>query len=249
MNKNCVKPRMHSCHCGCHGHNCSNHIIEKECMNLNRSQIIQEKIDRNTSQYSLNYDYDNPLYNPHNINAQENCKNNLSRQELLLNEVKKEINKNDPNLECNYTIKERAQALKDKINCLFLLKRMSKANQNIKKELQINNNFNSSMPNKFTFCNNKRGKTPFFRRQIQKELKLENPYLKKLLTNIPRHEKNRSTKRQNADNIKLLFTNGIFRMKSYDEKKRNIFNKKFNGYASFIMPPNDLCRIGLINNC
>ena len=77
MNKNCVKPRMHSCHCGCHGHNCSNHIIEKECMNLNRSQIIQEKIDRNNSQYSLNYDYDNPLYNPHNINIiiQKNKKN------------------------------------------------------------------------------------------------------------------------------------------------------------------------------
>ena len=42
MNKNCVKPRMHSCHCGCHRHNCINHIIEKECTNLNRSQIIQE---------------------------------------------------------------------------------------------------------------------------------------------------------------------------------------------------------------
>ena len=249
MNKNSVKPRLHSCHCGCHRHNCSNHIIEKECIHLNRSQIVQEKIDRNNSQCSLNYDYDNPLYNPQDGNAQENCKNNLSRQELLLNEVKNEINKHDPNLDCNYTIKERAQVLKDKINSLFLLKKMSKANKNIKKEFESNNNFNSSMPNKFTFYNNKRGKTPFFRRKIQNELKIENPYLKKLLTNIPCHDKKRSAKRQNSENIKLLFTNGIFRMKSYDEKKRNIFIKKFNGYASFIMPPNDLCRIGLINNC
>ena len=249
MNKNSDKPRLHSCHCGCHRHNCSNHIIEKECIHLNRSQIVQEKIDRNNSQCSLNYDYDNPLYNLHDGNEQENCKNNLSRQELLLNEVKNEINKHDPNLDCNYTIKERAQVLKDKINSLFLLKKMSKANKTIKNEFESNNNFNSSMPNKFTFYNNKRGKTPFFRRKIQNELKIENPYLKKLLTNIPCHDKKRSAKRQNSENIKLLFTNGIFRMKSYDEKKRNIFNKKFNGYASFIMPPNDLCRIGLINNC
>ena len=248
MNKNSIKQRMSSCHCRCHGQNCSNHKIEKECTNLNHSQIIPEKIDRNNGQYSLNYNYDIPLYNPYNMRAQENCKNNLSRQELLLKEVKKEINKNIPNMDLNNNIKERAQVLKDKINSMFLLKRMNEANKSIKDELEIGNNINNNMPNKYTFYN-KRGKTPFFRRQMQNELKIENPYLNKLLTNIPKHEKHKSFKRKNAENLKLLFTNGIFRMKSYDAQQRNRYNKKFKGYASMIMPPNDLCRIGLINNC
>ena len=75
---------------------------------------------------------------------------------------------------------------------------------------------------------NKRGKTPFFRRKLENELNVENANLKKMLSNIPRHEKNKSAKRQNEENMKLLFTSGIFRMKSFDAKNAmNNKNKKF----------------------
>ena len=249
MNKNLSKPRLNSCHCGCHEQYCPNHIIHQECINLNQSQMMPEKIDRNNSQFSLNYNYDLPLYEPqNNNNPQENCNNNLSRQEILLNQVKNEINKSDLTMGPKYNLKERALVLKDRINSLFLLKKMNNANKCIKKELDINNNIHSNISSKFTFYN-QRDKTPYQKRKIQNEIKIENPQLKKMLTNIPRHEKNKSAKRQNAENMKLLFTNGIFRMKSYDAKKANNYNKKFNGYSSMIMPPNDLCRIGLINNC
>jgi len=48
------------------------------------------KIDRNNGQYSLNYNYDIPLYNPYNISAQENCKNNWDEL-IVLQKLKDEI--------------------------------------------------------------------------------------------------------------------------------------------------------------
>ena len=173
----------------------------------------------------------------------------------MLNEVKSEIEKDNINLKRKYDIRERAKAIKDKIDTIFLLKKMNK-NKKIKNENDIKNNFDNNKSNanniikKFTFCENlnynnfnKMGKASLFRKKIEHELKLENPTLKRLLPSVPRHEKNKSGKRQIDEKQKLLFTNGIFRMKSFDAK----YNKKYTGYSSMIMPPNSLSKLPLMS--
>ena len=264
MNKTLIKSKLDSCNCLCHEHCIPEHVVQ-ECVNINKSQIIPEPIDRNmNNQLSFNYSYDSPLYINKNKKEEEKQTGGnytYSRQSLLFNEVKKEIEKNDINSNRKYDIRERAQVIKEKIDNIFLLKKMNNANRNIRKEFDIknkmnnDNNINNNITiNKFTFYEklnmNKKGKTPFFRKKLENELNVENQNLKKMLSNIPRHEKNKSAKRQNEENMKLLFTNGIFRMKSYDAKNiMNNKNKKFNGYTSMVMPPNNLCVIGLKNNC
>ena len=161
----------------------------------------------------------------------------------ISNEVKNVINEDNLNLSRKYDIRERVKVIKDKINTLFLLKRMNNNKINLK------NNFDNNDPNniikKFTFCENynlnnfnKKG-TPLFRKKIEREINLENPLLKRMLSSVPRHERNRSGKRQADEKEKLLFTNGIFRVKSFDSK----YNKKFTGYNSMVMPPNSLNKL------
>ena len=241
------RPKIENCHCLCHHEHCHPNIFP-ECihLNLNKSQIISESIERNMSQRSFNYNYDSPLFNPKKeneiINNDINNKT-YSRQSILLNEVKNVINKDNLNLSRKYDIRERAKVIKDKINTLFLLKRMNNNKINLK------NNFDNNDPNniikKFTFCENynfnnfnKKG-TPLFRKKIEREINLENPLLKRMLSSVPKHERNRSGKRQADEKEKLLFTNGIFRVKSFDSK----YNKKFTGYNSMVMPPNSLNKL------
>ena len=116
-------------------------------------------------------------------------------------------------------------------------------------KIDLKNNFDNNDPNniikKFTFCQNynfnnfNKKVTPLFRKKIEREINLENPLLKRMLSSVPRHERNRSGKRQADEKEKLLFTNGIFRVKSFDSK----YNKKFTGYNSMVMPPNSLNKL------
>ena len=73
-------------------------------------------------------------------------------------------------------------------------------------------------------------------------MKIENPHLKRLLSSVPRHEKNKTGKRQSDEKEKYVFTNGIFRMKSFDSR----YNKRFTGYSSMVMPPNDLNKLNFV---
>ena len=77
---------------------------------------------------------------------------------------------------------------------------------------------------------------------MEREFVVENPHLKRLLSSVPKHEKNKSGKRQIDEKEKYVFTNGIFRMKSFDSK----YIKRFNGGASMVMPPNDLNKLNFI---
>ena len=247
MNKTFIKHKLNSCKCHCH--ECNNRYNIPECIHMNRSHIISETIEPNLNQVSLNYNYNNPLFNSKINNNDERNNDNIIKQSILLNDIKNEIEKNNLNSSNKFDIRERAEAIKDKINSIFLLKKVN--NKNMRQIFNMKNCVNNFTPtNKYTFKENlnfnNRGRTPLYRRKMEKELKLENPHLKKLLSFCPRHEK-RSRKKENDERMKLIFTNGIFRTKSYDMK--NILNKKFTGYTSMIMPPNSLCQIGLINNC
>jgi len=254
MNKTFAKSNLSNCPCFCHHEQCIHNFIP-ECVNinLNKSQIISKPIERNINQLSFTYNYDSPLFNQKKENEiiinDFNKNNNYSRHSILLNEVKNEIEKGNLNSTRKNNIRERAKAIKDKIDTIFLIKKMNN-NKIIKNENDLKNNFDNIHANniikKFTFCENlnynnfnKKGRTPLFRKKIERELKVENPTLKRLLSSVPRHERRKGGKRQIGEKEKLLFTNGIFRVKSFDSK----YNKRFTGYSSMIMPPNNLNKL------
>ena len=228
MDKENQNQRINSCRCCCHYEHYNPNFVPECHLNLNQSQMMQEKKENNiTPNLSFNYNYDSPLFNPKKTNE--------------FDEIKKEIEKDNLNTSKKYDIRERAQAIKDKINAIFLLKKMNKS--------KLNNNdinYNLYSGKKFTFSENlnfnKKGKESIFRKKLERELKIENPHLKRLLSSVPRHEKNKTGKRQSDEKEKYVFTNGIFRMKSFDSK----YIKRFNGGASFVMPPNDLNKLNFI---
>ena len=229
MKKELSNPRINSCRCCCHYENC-NPTFVPECvnLNLNQSQMIPEKRENNiNTNLSFNYNYHSPLFNPKKPNE--------------FDEIKKEIEKNNLNDNKKYDIRERAKAVKDKINAIFLLKKMNK-NKLSKDDI----NYNLYSGKKYTFFDNlkfnKKEKETIFRKKMEREFVVENPHLKRLLSSVPKHEKNKSGKRQIDEKEKYVFTNGIFRMKSFDSK----YIKRFNGGASMVMPPNDLNKLNFI---
>ena len=250
MNKTFSKPKLENCRCGCHEEqfipNCVPDCID---LDINRSsQLIQEPIERNINQHSFHYNYDNPLFISQKENEIDNELNNnkYTKHNILLKEVKNQIERDNLNLSKKYDIRERAQAIREKIDSIFLMKKMN--NKNMKKELNLRNNYeenkNDNFTPKFTFYDNlnfnKRERSSFDRTKFEKKINIENPRLRRLLSNVPRHEKNKSGKRQTDETAKLLFTNGLFRMKSFDGRNNFINKKKFNGYSSMIMPPNNI---------
>ena len=228
MDKEIQNQRINSCRCCCHYEH-YNPNFGPEChLNLNQSQMMPEKKENNiTPNLSFNYNYDSPLFNPKKTNE--------------FDEIKKEMEKNNLNDNKKYDIRERAKAVKDKINAIFLLKKMNK-NKLSKDDI----NYNLYSGKKFTFSENlnfnKKGKESIFRKKLERELKIENPHLKRLLSSVPRHEKNKTGKRQSDEKEKYVFTNGIFRMKSFDSR----YNKRFTGYSSMVMPPNDLNKLNFV---
>ena len=228
MDKEIQNQRINSCRCCCHYEHYNPNFVPECHLNLNQSQMMQEKKENNiTPNLSFNYNYDSPLFNPKKTNE--------------FDEIKKEIEKDNLNTSKKYDIRERAQAIKDKINAIFLLKKMNKS--------KLNNNdinYNLYSGKKFTFSENlnfnKKGKESIFRKKLERELKIENPHLKRLLSSVPRHEKNKTGKRQSDEKEKYVFTNGIFRMKSFDSR----YNKRFTGYSSMVMPPNDLNKLNFV---
>ena len=133
-----------------------------------------------------------------------------------------------------FYIKEKAQQIKDKTNSIFLIK---KINQN---KTKYGNSYN-----KYSFYSKnsiyKKGRTPHI-----KDINAENSYLKELLKGVPRHEKNRKRIRPSDEKMKLLFSNGLFRMKKNDYIPIPI-NKnktaKFIGYSSMVMPANNINKL------
>ena len=253
MNSTFIKPKLDGCHCICHHEECMQNMVP-DCtnLNLNKSQIISEPVKTINNHLSFNYNYDNPLFLSQKDNEiEQELNNRYSKQEILFNQVKNEIEKDSLNLSKNYDIRERAKAIKEKIDSIFLLKKMY--NKSMKQGLNIRNNIENNdniLTPKFTFYENfnynKKDRASFDKKQFENKISVENPRLKRLLSNVPRHEKNRSGKRQTDEKAKLLFTNGLYRMKSFDAK--NIMsNKKFTGYASMIMPPNNISKFSFSN--
>ena len=223
------RPKLYNCLCGCHNFESNEN---KNYLNLNKSQIIHEPIPRNINFLNYNYSDNEPLYY---------CKSSEN-----FNTIKYNTNYCNNNINNKYYLKEKAQQIKDKVNSIFLLK---KINEN--KKFNQKNDFNSfndlNIISKNTFYN--KGKSPKYN-----DIKIENPYLKQLLKSVPRHEKNKKRVRPSDEKMKLIFSNGLYRMKSNNyipsnitKYNKNIYNnKKFNGYNSMVMPANDINKINII---
>ena len=231
--ENIRKPKLPHCRCACHI--CIQHV-NPEFFNFNKSLIIPEPIERNNSYRSLNNNSKIPLFSSKSVNDIRDNEEGKEKEKNILNEINNEEEMSGSNIRRKNNLMLRVQAIRDKIDRIILLK-----NKNQNERLDLNNNIEQNNINKFTFYEtpklSKKGKSPYFKRYFENEIKLENPHLKNLLKTIPRHEKDKYKINKSNENYELVFTNGLFR------KKSDSVDKKYIGNESMVMPPNNISRI------
>ena len=231
--ENIRKPKLPHCRCACHI--CIQHV-NPEFFNFNKSLIIPEPIERNNSYRSLNNNSKIPLFSSKSVNDIRDNEEGKEKEKIILDEINNEEEMSGSNIRRKNNLMLRVQAIRDKIDRIILLK-----NKNQNERLDLNNNIEQNNINKFTFYEtpklSKKGKSPYFKRYFENEIKLENPHLKNLLKRIPRHEKDKYKINKSNENYELVFTNGLFR------KKSDSIDKKYKGNESMIMPPNNINRI------
>lgn len=231
--ENIRKPKLPHCRCACHI--CIQHV-NPEFFNFNKSLIIPEPIERNNSYRSLNNNSKIPLFSSKSVNDIRDNEEGKEKEKIILDEINNEEEMSGSNIRRKNNLMLRVQAIRDKIDRIILLK-----NKNQNERLDLNNNIEQNNINKFTFYEtpklSKKGKSPYFKRYFENEIKLENPHLKNLLKAIPRHEKDKYKINKSNENYELVFTNGLFR------KKSDSVDKKYIGNESMVMPPNNISRI------
>ena len=231
--ENIRKPKLPHCRCACHI--CIQHV-NPEFFNFNKSLIIPEPIERNNSYRSLNNNSKIPLFSSKSVNDIRDNEEGKEKEKIILDEINNEEEMSGSNIRRKNNLMLRVQAIRDKIDRIILLK-----NKNQNERLDLNNNIEQNNINKFTFYEtpklSKKGKSPYFKRYFENEIKLENPHLKNLLKAIPRHEKDKYKINISNENYELVFTNGLFR------KKSDSVDKKYIGNESMVMPPNNISRI------
>lgn len=231
--ENIRKPKLPHCRCACHI--CIQHV-NPEFFNFNKSLIIPEPIERNNSYRSLNNNSKIPLFSSKSANDIRDNEEGKEKEKIILDEINNEEEMSGSNIRRKNNLMLRVQAIRDKIDRIILLK-----NKNQNERLDLNNNIEQNNINKFTFYEtpklSKKGKSPYFKRYFENEIKLENPHLKNLLKAIPRHEKDKYKINKSNENYELVFTNGLFR------KKSDSVDKKYIGNESMVMPPNNISRI------
>ena len=231
--ENIRKPKLPHCRCACHI--CIQHV-NPEFFSFNKSLIIPEPIERNNSYRSLNNNSKIPLFSSKSVNDIRDNEEGKEKEKIILDEINNEEEMSGSNIRRKNNLMLRVQAIRDKIDRIILLK-----NKNQNERLDLNNNIEQNNINKFTFYEtpklSKKGKSPYFKRYFENEIKLENPHLKSLLKRIPRHEKDKYKINKSNENYELVFTNGLFR------KKSDSVDKKYIGNESMVMPPNNISRI------
>ena len=217
MYNNYDKRINEDCQCPCH--------LNYPCINdkyHNKSEILSD----------IN------IQNPNSEFISSNCNNKSPL--FFPNEIYDYTYSQNWNNECHIRkmrLRERAQSLKDKINSKYFIKSLN----NSKKKNIWYNSFNNNYDNFYTSqISNKilNHSKSYLKNQI-KNINNENKYLNELLSKIPRHEKNSYSSKSYMNKIKLSFNSGKFEKKAND-MKTFINNKKYKGYSSMVMPPNDL---------
>ena len=206
------------CPCHCHSHY------------INQIKIIKPEVDTNI--YTQN---PNSEYSPSNYGK----KNPLFKAKEIFNSINSPI-LNNRNISRKMRLSERAQTIKDKINSKYFLKNINKPEKNWNDSLNNISNYTSNYT-----CHYSKSPMMYSMSTLKKninDVNNENKILTKLLSKVPRHEKSKNCSNYFFDQLKLSFTNGNFRKKS-----DNFSNKKYQGYSSVIMPPNDLDAVAIKN--
>ena len=217
---------IEECQCPCHCHcPCLNQEL------FNKSEIISDINIQNPKSdfFSSNFNNNSPLFNPkeiYNYTYSPNLNNRCQIRKMRL--------------------RERAQSIKDKINSKDFLRNINKTKNNWNNS---NNNNNNKFENYYTFQLNNipLNKSISFLKNKIKNINDENKYLQQLLSKVPRHDKNPHSSKSYMDKLRRSFTMGNFG-KIPNDLKCSFKNKKYQGYSSMVMPPNDIDNIVIKNN-
>ena len=220
-NQECFSP----CPCHCH----------RRCQHINPEINNKSEIISNIYTQNPNSDF---------FSSNNNNNNNTPlfvRKEIL--NYTYSPNLNNRNNFRKMRLRERAQSIKDKINSKYFLKNINKTNKN------WNNSFNNSLKNnkKLQFSKSPLNQSMSYLKSKINCVNDENKYLTKLLSQVPRHEKSPYGSKSYFDKIKLSFTNGNFD-KRFKGLNPSLYNKKYQGHSSMIMPPNDLDSVIIKSN-
>ena len=211
------KRNNEECQCPCH---LNNPCIKEEYHN--KSEILSDINIQNPNSefFSSNCNNKSPLFCPNEIydyTYSPNWNNETHFRKMRL--------------------RERAQSLKDKINSKYFIKSLN----NSKKNNIWNNSLNNNYENFCTYQPSTKilnHSKSYLKNQI-KNINNENKYLNELLSKVPRHEKNPYSSKYYMNKLKFSFSSNKLEKKPND-MKTFINSKKYNGYSSMVMPPNDL---------
>ena len=224
--KNKLKRKMYNyydkrnneeCQCPCH--------LNNPCINedyYNKSEILSDINFQNPNSelFSSNCNNKNPLFSPNEIYDYKYSPN--------------------WNNECHIRkmrLRERAQSLKDTINSKSFIKCLNNSKKKNIWSNSINNNYenlHAHQPSNKILNHSK----SYLKNQL-KNINNENKYLNELLSKVPRHEKNPYSSKFYKSKFKYSFTSSKLERKP-NNMKSFMNTKKFKGYSSMIMPPNDL---------
>jgi hypothetical protein len=208
------------CPCHCHSHY------------RNQIKINKSEIDNNI--YTQN---PNSEYSPSNYGK----KNPLFKAKEIINSINSPI-LNNRNISRKLRLMERAQSIKDKINSKYFLKNINKPEKNWNDSLNNISNYTSNYTCRYSkspvMCS-----MPTLKKNIN-NVNIENKILTKLLSKVPRHEKSQS--KSYINNLRQSFSNEKYR-KIPNTFKSYANTKKYQGYTSVIMPPNDLDAVAIKN--
>ena len=213
------------CPCPCH--------LDCQCINedfMNKSEIFSNiNIQNpNTEYFSSNCINNSPLYN-------QNYIYNYSYSPNINNQCK--IRK--------MRLRERAQSLKDKINS----KNFIKCINNPKNKKNYKNSGDNNFDKLYTFQPNLKSinqkKSSYIKNKIN-NINEENKYLNQLLSKVPRHEKGKYNSKY-FNKLRFSFSSDKLGGKP-NNFKCFIKSKKYQGYSSMVMPPNDLDNIVIKNS-
>ena len=211
------------CQCPCH--------LNNPCINEdyhNKSEILSD----------IN------IQNPNSEFFSSNCNNKSPL--FCQNEINDYTYSPIWNNECHIRkmrLRERAQSLKDKINSKCFIKSLN----NPKKKSIWDNSFKNNYEN---FCTSQPCTKILNYKHLKNKIKNinnENKYLNELLSKVPRHEKNPYSPKSYMNKLKLSFASAKFEKKPNDIKTF-INSKKYKGYSSMIMPPNDIDPVTIKSN-
>ena len=215
------------CPCPCH---LNSQCINEDC--INKSEILSD----------INIQIPNSEYLTSNrINSNLPCNQNYIYNYSYSQNINTDYFQNR-----KIKLRERAHTLKDKINSRNFIESIN----NLKNKKNLKNSCDNYFDKFYQFQPNlksvNQSKSSYIKSKI-KNINEENKYLSQLLSKVPRHEKGKYNQRPYMTKLQFSFSSGKLRGK-LNNTGCIIKTKKYRGYSSLIMPPNDLDNVVIKND-